>query len=106
MNKDRVASEKLIRGLEKDGFKAIMLTVDAAVPGKREMDQRTKGFTAGPAHGKSGVEGGGVALAISGYQDPDVCCEWFYSWHTAWADGVHAPQGTTFRGYRASRSSR
>ncbi|KAI0347090.1 hypothetical protein BDW22DRAFT_1425165 [Trametopsis cervina] len=73
MNKDRTASEKLIKGLEKEGFKAIMLTVDAAVPGNREIDKRSKGFTVGPAHGKSGTEGQGVALAISGYQDPDVC---------------------------------
>ncbi|KAI0089155.1 FMN-dependent dehydrogenase-domain-containing protein [Irpex rosettiformis] len=75
MNKDRNASEKLIRGLEGQGFKAIMLTVDAAVPGNREIDKRSKGFTVGPAHGKSGTEGQGVALAISGYQDPDVCWE-------------------------------
>ena len=45
MNRDRAASEKLIRGLEKEGFKAIMLTVDAAVPGNREIDKRAKGFT-------------------------------------------------------------
>lgn len=62
MSKDRVVSEKLIKNLEKDGFKAIMLTVDAAVPGNREIDRRSKGVTVGPAHGKSGVEGGGVAL--------------------------------------------
>jgi L-lactate dehydrogenase (cytochrome) len=43
MNKDRAASEKLIRSLESRGFKAIMLTVDAAVAGKRELDQRAKG---------------------------------------------------------------
>lgn len=45
MNKDRSASETLIRGLEGQGFKAIMLTVDAAVPGNREIDKRSKGFT-------------------------------------------------------------
>jgi L-lactate dehydrogenase (cytochrome) len=49
INKDRAASEKLIRGLESDGFSAIMLTVDAAMPGKRELDQRTKGDWEGPA---------------------------------------------------------
>jgi len=75
MNKDRAAAAKLIRGLQQDGFRAIMLTVDAAVPGNREIDKRAKGFTVGPAHGKSGVQGQGVALAISGYQDPDVCWE-------------------------------
>ncbi|KAI9448122.1 FMN-dependent dehydrogenase-domain-containing protein [Lactarius indigo] len=75
MNKDRVAAEKLIRGLERDGFSAIMLTVDAAMPGKRELDQRTKGDWHGPAaNGKQGTgEGKGIAHSMSGYQDPDVC---------------------------------
>jgi L-lactate dehydrogenase (cytochrome) len=42
MDKDRSKSEALIKRVEQVGFKAIMLTVDAAVPGKRELDQRTK----------------------------------------------------------------
>ena len=46
MNKDRSQSEKLIRSLESQGFKAIMLTVDAAVPGNREIDKRSKGTVA------------------------------------------------------------
>ena len=65
VNRDRAASERLIRNLEKQGFKAIMLTVDAPIAGNRELDRRTKGFTVGPAHGKTGPEGGGVAL-VSG----------------------------------------
>ncbi|KAI0268354.1 FMN-dependent dehydrogenase-domain-containing protein [Gloeopeniophorella convolvens] len=75
MNKDRVAAEKLIRRLESDGFSAIMLTVDSAMPGKREMDQRTKGDWEGPAaNGKvSTGEGKGIAHSMGGYQDPDVC---------------------------------
>lgn len=48
MNRDRAASEKVIRNLDKQGFKAIMLTVDAAVPGNREIDKRAKGFTVRP----------------------------------------------------------
>ncbi|KAI0944783.1 hypothetical protein AcV7_001493 [Taiwanofungus camphoratus] len=78
VNKDRPASEALIKRVEREGFKAIMLTVDAAVPGKRELDQRAKGdFTELPAaNGKSDTGSGlGVAHAISGYQDPDVCWE-------------------------------
>lgn len=43
MNRDRVASEKLLKSLEGEGFRAVFLTVDAAVPGKRELDQRAKG---------------------------------------------------------------
>ena len=94
MNKDRMAAEKLIRSLERDGFSAIMLTVDAAMPGKRELDQRTKGDWDGPAtngkidsdegmgiaHVRDSTRGGdneltNVEQAISGYQDPDVCCK-------------------------------
>ena len=43
VNKDRPKTEVLLRNVEKQGFKATMLTVDAAVPGKRELDQRAKG---------------------------------------------------------------
>jgi L-lactate dehydrogenase (cytochrome) len=43
MNRSRDASESLLRKVEKVGFDAIFLTVDAAVPGKRERDQRVKG---------------------------------------------------------------
>lgn len=43
LNKDRKASEALVKKIEAQGFKAIMLTVDAAVPGKRELDQKAKG---------------------------------------------------------------
>jgi L-lactate dehydrogenase (cytochrome) len=62
MNKDRAATERAVRGLQDNGFSAIMLTVDAAVPGKRELDQRTKGDWEGPAtNGKAGNESKGVA---------------------------------------------
>ena len=62
MNKDRAATEKAVRGVQNDGFSAIMLTVDAAVPGKRELDQRTKGDWEGPsANGKAGEESKGIA---------------------------------------------
>jgi L-lactate dehydrogenase (cytochrome) len=52
-----------------------MLTVDAAVPGKREKDQRAKGNFSGfssTSGSPAGETGKGVAHAISGYQDPDV----------------------------------
>lgn len=32
-----------MRRVEEDGFKGVILTVDSAVPGKRERDQRAKG---------------------------------------------------------------
>lgn len=43
MNRSRDASESLLKKVEQAGFDAIFLTVDAAVPGKRERDQRVKG---------------------------------------------------------------
>jgi len=62
MNKDRTMAEKVIRRLQNDGFSAIMLTVDAAMPGKRELDQRTKGDWEGPAaNGKVSEENKGIA---------------------------------------------
>ncbi|KAH9928981.1 FMN-dependent dehydrogenase-domain-containing protein [Amylocystis lapponica] len=75
VNKDRPKTEVLLKRIEEQGFKAIMVTVDAAVPGKRELDQRTKeDFKDMPAsNDPSGTSTGlGVAHAISGYQDPDV----------------------------------
>ena len=62
MNRDRAVTEKVVRGLQSNGFSAIMLTVDAAMPGKRELDQRTTGDWEGPAaNGKAGNESKGIA---------------------------------------------
>lgn len=71
MNRDRPATvehlRKVRRAVGPDGsspaFKALFVTVDAAVPGKRELDQRAKGEFTGPAMGgKDGATGAGVAL--------------------------------------------
>ncbi|KAB8261097.1 FMN-dependent dehydrogenase [Aspergillus pseudonomiae] len=40
INRDRAASEQLLRQVEKSGIKAVFLTVDAPVAGKREADER------------------------------------------------------------------
>jgi L-lactate dehydrogenase (cytochrome) len=62
MNKDRGVTEKVVRELQSNGFSAIMLTVDAAMPGKRELDQRARGEWQGPAaNGKASGESKGVA---------------------------------------------
>ncbi|TFK55458.1 hypothetical protein OE88DRAFT_1621132 [Heliocybe sulcata] len=42
MSTDRKAAESKIRSLEGLGFKALILTVDAIVAGKRELDRRAK----------------------------------------------------------------
>ncbi|KDN50276.1 hypothetical protein RSAG8_01612, partial [Rhizoctonia solani AG-8 WAC10335] len=80
LNKQRDLSESLLQKVEAMGFRALMVTVDAAVSGNRELDRRAKdeGKFAGPAQygtgtGEAGKKTQGVAQAISGYQDPDVC---------------------------------
>ncbi|GAA6012024.1 hypothetical protein JCM11491_000141 [Sporobolomyces phaffii] len=42
VNKDRKKTEDLLQRVVKAGFKAIVVTVDAPVAGKRERDERTK----------------------------------------------------------------
>jgi L-lactate dehydrogenase (cytochrome) len=88
LNKQRDLSESLLRKVESMGFRALMVTVDAAVAGNRELDRRAKELEAGPstfsgpaqygAKPANGTKSQGVAQAISGYQDPDVCCEWVF----------------------------
>ncbi|KAF8679869.1 FMN-dependent dehydrogenase [Rhizoctonia solani] len=80
LNKQRDLSKSLLQKVESMGFRALMVTVDAAVSGNRELDRRTKdeGKFTGPAQygtgtGEAGKKTQGVAQAISGYQDPDVC---------------------------------
>lgn len=80
LNKQRDLSESLLRKVESMGFRALMVTVDAAVSGNRELDKRAKdmGKFVGPAQygtgtGEANKKTQGVAQAISGYQDPDVC---------------------------------
>ncbi|KAH7345088.1 FMN-dependent dehydrogenase-domain-containing protein [Rhizoctonia solani] len=80
LNKQRDLSESLLKKVETMGFRALMVTVDAAVSGNRELDRRAKdeGKFTGPAQygtgtGEAGKKTQGVAQAISGYQDPDVC---------------------------------
>ncbi|TKY90150.1 hypothetical protein EX895_000148 [Sporisorium graminicola] len=83
VNKDRAASERILRKIESRGVSAVMLTVDAPVMGKRERDMRTKGeeVELGVDHGKDiKAKGGGVAQAISGYIDPNLTWDdikWF-----------------------------
>ena len=75
VNKDRSASERILKKVEKDGFNAVFLTVDAPVMGKRERDMRCKGeeVEMGTDHGKDvKAAGGGVAQAISGYIEPNL----------------------------------
>lgn len=42
VNRDREKTEEQLKRVAKAGFKAIVVTVDAPVAGKRERDERTK----------------------------------------------------------------
>ncbi|EPQ31973.1 uncharacterized protein PFL1_00171 [Pseudozyma flocculosa PF-1] len=78
VNKDRSASERILKKVESKGCNAVFLTVDAPVMGKRERDMRTKEeeVEMGMDHGKDvKAAGGGVAQAISGYIEPDLSWE-------------------------------
>ncbi|KAJ9123672.1 hypothetical protein QFC24_003443 [Naganishia onofrii] len=71
LNKDRPASEKLLKKVEDLGCKAIMFTVDAPIPGFRTLDappsaKDDKNKSAAPV---------GIAQAISGYQDDNLVWE-------------------------------
>ncbi|GAD97197.1 hypothetical protein CNBD2850 [Paecilomyces variotii No. 5] len=76
LNKDRAASEALIRKVEMLGAKAIVFTVDVSWESKRTLDVRAK--TGSTNHRtsqiskKSTKKDLGVAQAIGGYQDRNL----------------------------------
>ncbi|KAH8892129.1 hypothetical protein GQ53DRAFT_863875 [Thozetella sp. PMI_491] len=76
INKDRAASEKLLKQAESCGIKGIMVTVDAPVTGKREADERVKADEAAlapvPMSGAAATndaKGGGLGRTMGGYID-------------------------------------
>lgn len=83
LNRDRPASERLLKKVEDLGCTGIMFTVDAAAASKRTLDQRTKAVLDTPPasasepgqDGKREKKAGGVAQAISGYQDENLVWE-------------------------------
>jgi L-lactate dehydrogenase (cytochrome) len=78
LNKDRKASERLIKKVDALGCKAIMFTVDSARSGFRELDVRAKGVPDAPPPSAADDTAEksqapvGIAQAISGYQDPNL----------------------------------
>ncbi|GAA5839226.1 hypothetical protein JCM11251_006012 [Rhodosporidiobolus azoricus] len=91
VNQDRSKSEDILRRVKKAGYKAICVTVDAPVAGKRERDERSKLDTesAGdPNMQKAIVKAGpdapdapqdpatqGIAQALGSYVDPALTWE-------------------------------
>lgn len=55
VNKDRKASEVLLKDAERNGMKGIWFTIDGPVQGKREADERVKVEAVGPI--KAAVSG-------------------------------------------------
>ncbi|KAI0168008.1 FMN-dependent dehydrogenase-domain-containing protein [Pestalotiopsis sp. NC0098] len=81
MNKDRAKSAAQLREVAARGAKAIFLTVDAPVTGKREADERIKAdeSVASPMtglHAKNDSKGGALGRIMGSFIDPS----------TTWAD--------------------
>lgn len=79
VNSDRSKTEALLRGAKGLGVKAVLVTVDAPVPGKREADERIA--TANVSSAVSGAvasndsKGGGLGRVMAKYIDPSLTWE-------------------------------
>ncbi|KAJ4286314.1 hypothetical protein N0V90_013348 [Kalmusia sp. IMI 367209] len=76
VNKDRQASEMLLKDAERSGMKGIWFTIDGPVQGKREADERVKvesaTFTKAAMSGAQATndsKGGGLGRTMGGYID-------------------------------------
>ncbi|WWD08682.1 hypothetical protein V865_006795 [Kwoniella europaea PYCC6329] len=77
VDRNRDKSEALIRKINDLGLKAIFVTVDAAAPGKREADERSRAeveVASGISGGKisSDNKGGGIGRSVGGFIDPKL----------------------------------
>ncbi|CAI6335992.1 unnamed protein product [Periconia digitata] len=77
INKDRSASEALLRDAEKNNIKGIWFTIDGPVQGKREGDERVKveattnaKAAISGAAAQNDKRGGGMGRTMGGYIDP------------------------------------
>ncbi|KAK8861216.1 hypothetical protein IAR55_002035 [Kwoniella newhampshirensis] len=77
VDRNRPKSEALISKINSLGLKAIFVTVDAAAPGKREADERSRAeveVASGISGGKisSDTKGGGIGRSVGGFIDPKL----------------------------------
>ncbi|KAK4645651.1 hypothetical protein QC761_203390 [Podospora bellae-mahoneyi] len=95
VDKNRVNSERVIEEAVRNGVRAVMVTVDAPVPGKREADERIPtaagGETLAPMAGTAAAVGDGKGAALGrvmgGYIDDS------FSWEDlGWVKGL-LPEG-------------
>lgn len=76
MNSERPKTEALLRSARELGIKAIFVTVDAPIPGKREADERIAAQNI--SSGLSGAvatndkKGGGLGRVMAKYIDPTL----------------------------------
>lgn len=77
VDKQRAKSERLLRDVERQGVKAIFVTVDAPVAGKREADERVKAdeSISAPMSGakpKNDSKGGSLGRLMASFIDPTL----------------------------------
>ncbi|KAF6812914.1 FMN-dependent dehydrogenase [Colletotrichum sojae] len=77
VDKNRANSERLIRSAQAQGAKALFLTVDAPIPGKREADERVRsdeslGSPISGARAVNDAKGGALGRIMGSYIDASV----------------------------------
>lgn len=77
VDKQREKSEKLLNEVERLGVKAVFVTVDAPVPGKREADERVKADESlstpmSGAKAKNDAKGGALGRIMGSYIDASL----------------------------------
>jgi L-lactate dehydrogenase (cytochrome) len=79
VNTERHKTETLLRSAKELGVKAILVTVDAPIPGKREADERiaAENITSAVsgAVATNDKKGGGLGRVMAKYIDPTLCWE-------------------------------
>lgn len=77
MNSERHKTEELLRKAKELGVRAIFVTVDAPIPGKREADERiSAGNLSSPVSGavaSNDKKGGGLGRVMAKYIDSTLC---------------------------------
>nr|ODN85609.1 L-lactate dehydrogenase (cytochrome) [Cryptococcus depauperatus CBS 7841] len=77
VNRNRAKTELLLEKIHSLDLKAIFVTVDAAAPGKREADERSRAeveVASGISGGKIGMDnkGGGIGRSVGSFIDPKL----------------------------------
>ncbi|OHW91025.1 FMN-dependent dehydrogenase [Colletotrichum incanum] len=77
VDKNRANSERLLRSAQSQGVKALFLTVDAPIPGKREADERVRsdeslGSPISGARAVNDAKGGALGRIMGSYIDASV----------------------------------